>query len=683
MRTRDQNIMDKSTLGILLLGATVALSACSPRTDDAVDSGTGQPLFNANGEGTDGSVVVTPPAIGAANPDALSFIVVSDVSSINTGGTDVANITALVRDVNNNAVAAQDVTFSSTGGVLQNISQTTDENGEASATLRLLQDFQNQDIIVTVSSEAFEAAVRVTALGSTLDVSGPDTLVSGDQAELVLSLNAGNGEPISNQVVAMTSTAGNSIEPAVAITDADGRVSVLVGTENSNDTVQISALGGTVTASHAFEVSSDVLQFADGTRDSELPVSQENLITVVWTSQSSSVVGRELRFSTTAGEIVGDSIVITNVRGEASVLLRSSSAGPATITVEAADDSRPITNVDVEFVATTPAQVAIDASSTRVNANETSTVTAFVTDANGNPVKNQTVDFTSADLKGGQLNPASSTSNSAGIASVTFTAGDSATEVDDIVIVSQVKSTSIADTLTLTVVERVLNVTIGTSNEINIKPLGTQYAMPFIVQVADGSGTPLEDATVRLSVRPITYLKGRMVQVNAAGQPNDPSLTDWVPDHWALLASNSVVCPSEDANGNRILDADATMTEDRNGNGSLDPQDPAALTAVEGDEFATIEGGSLSTDQNGSGFFELLYPASNSMWSFVEITARAEALGAESEDSFRTILPLPASEANAADEVPANISSPYGVLQDPFDFTVDADGNSIECTIAD
>jgi len=662
--------MEKKTVGLMLLLSTVVLSACGQRSDDTTDSGTGQPQFNANGEAINGSGVDVEvdagtdgegePTIGEANAVELSLRVVSNVNSISTGGTDVANITALVTDVNNNAVAAEDVTFSSTGGVLQNISQATDENGEASATLKLPQDFQNRDIIVTVSSGTFSAEVKVRAQGSKLEVSGPDTLVSGDKAELVISLVAGNGEPISNQVVTITSGVGNSIEPALAVTDPDGRVSVLVGTENSNDTVQITALNETVHVSHMFEVAADVLKFADGIRDAELPVSTENVITVVWTSQAVPVVGRELRFSTTAGEIVGDSVVTTNLLGQATIGIRSSSAGPAQLTVEAADDGRPTTSIDVEFVATVPAKVAIDASSTRVHASETSTVMALVTDANGNPVKNMIVDFNSVDLKGGQLNPASSKSNSAGVASVTFTAGDNATEVDDIGIVARVKNTTFIDMLKLTVVKRALNVTIGTSNEINIKPLGTQYALPFIVQVADGSGTPLENATVKLSVRPINFLKGQMVLVNSAGRTLLEDPEDWSSDSWArgVPMGGETICASEDTNGNRILDAG----EDINGNGSLDPQDPATIIAVEGDEYATIEGGSLSTDKNGSGFFELLYPASNSEWATVEITARAEALGAEADDSFTTVLHLPASEVKAKDELPANYVSPYGSI---------------------
>lgn len=645
--------MDRKHLGVLLLAASLALTACGQRDDLDVDGGTGQPDYNSNGD-VDGST-----DSGDASGEALSLRVLSNVNSINTGGTDVANITALVTDANNNALADTAVTFSSTGGVLQDLSSATDENGEASATLKLPQDFQNQDIIVTVSAGDYEAEVKVTALGSALEVTGPDTLVLGDKAELVLSLTAGNGEPIANQVIEVASSVGNSIEPSMAVTDPDGRVSVMVGSENSDDKIRISALNGTVTATHSFAVAEDVLAFAAKTDDSEFPVSQNNRIVVYWSSQGAVVAGRELRFSTTAGEIVGDSNVVTDATGKATVLIRSSSAGPARITVESAEDGTPKTSVDVEFVATVPGYVEIDATSTRVHANEASTLMALVTDDNGNPVKNQVVDFTSVDLKGGQLNPASAVTNSSGVASVAFTAGANATELDDIQIEAQVKDTDLSDVLSLTVVKRALNVTIGTSNEINIKPLGTQYALPFIVQVADGSGTPLEDATVELSIRPLKYYKGEMVLVNEGGYTQAEDEENWTAHHWAV-SRTTIECDSEDDNGNRILDSG----EDFNGNGSLDPQDPAALAAVEDESYATISGGSLTTDQNGSGYFEMIYPASNSWWSYVEISARAEALGAEADDSFRTFLPLPSSESNEEDESPANHYSPYGQDRD-------------------
>ncbi len=647
--------------GALLVAGSIILTSCGTRTDE--EGGSSQPIFNANGDlisGGDGSI----PLLGEAEPvEQLTLRVISDVNSIATGGTDVATITALVTDDNNNAVAASDVTFRSTGGVLQNISPSTDDNGEAIATLRLPQDFQNQDIIVAVSAGEFEASVKVIASGSTLEVTGPDNLVSGDSAELVVRLMAGNGEPIANQLVTVLSAAGNSISPAEIVTDTDGRAEISVGSENSNDTVSISSLNTTVSVTHSFNVVEDFLSFINLQDGSELVVGTENLVQVNWTSQGLPVVGQPLTFNITAGRVEAPSAVVTDALGNASVRVSSASAGPAKITVEAGNGSAPETDIDVEFIATGPETLSIDASSSLVNINETSTITALVTDRLGNPVKNTDVSFTGLDLKGGQLSPASAITNSAGVASVTFTGGESATEQDEINIVATVKGSSINDRMVLTVFKRALNVTLGSSNQITIKPLSTQYAMPLIVQVSDGSGTPLENATVRVSVRPLGYAKGALVLVDENGQTRAAALAaneDFNADQWAQLSSSIVVCQAEDFDGDRLLDTLGPVSEDINNNGSLDPQDPASLAAVEGG-FATLSGGSLRTDINGSGFFELLYPASNANWAYVEITARAEALGEETTDSYQAWLAMPATEATAVDRVPANFASPYGL----------------------
>lgn len=644
---------------LFVVASALLLNACGARSEG--ESGDSQPVFNANGDlvsGGDGST----PLLGSANPlDELTLRVISDVNSIATGGTDVATITALVTNANNNAVAETEVVFSSTGGVLQNISPMTDENGEASATLKLPQDFQNQDILVTVLAGAYQSNVKVNAAGSTLEVTGPDNLVAGDSADLVVRLAAGNGEPIANHAVEVTSTAANTITPAELITDADGRVEITVGSENSSDTVRISALNGSVSAEHSFDVVEDLLSFENTLEAAELVVGRDTLVRVNWISQGQPVVGQELSFAITAGRIEAPSTVTTDSQGNVTVRVSSDSAGPAKITVEATDGGAPKTDIDVEFVATDPDTVTINASASLVNVNETSTITALVKDALGNPVKNSEVSFAGIDLKGGQLSPASAVTNSAGIASITFTAGEVASEEGEIVIDATVKGTDINDSLALTVFKRALNITLGSANLITIKPLGTQYAMPLIVQVADGSGTPLENATVKVSVRPLSFMKGHLELIDENGRNVADAIADgrdFSADQWAL-ADDVIVCPAEDLDGDRFLDTLGPQSEDINQNGSLDPQDPAALAAVEGG-YATLTGGSLRTDANGSGFFELLYPASNSGWSYVEITARAEALGAEATDTYRTMLSIPADEIKEVNKGPASVLSPYG-----------------------
>ena len=652
-------MMRKAQAVALILIGGILLNACGSRTSD--NSASGQPIFNANGDlvsGGDGTL----PLLGEANPlDEVRLRVISDVDSIATGGTDVATITALATNINNNAVADTDVIFRSTGGVLQDISASTNANGEATATLKLPQNFKNQDVIVTVSSGGAESSVRVVATGTTLELAGPDSLVSGDIAEVVVRLIAGNGEPIANQLVNVTSGAGNTITPEQITTDSDGRAQVSVGTENSSDTIRVSALDGSVVASHPFDVVADLLSFSNLTDAAERVVGRETVVTVNWVSQGLPVADEPLSFSITAGRIIGDSTMATDSSGNATIRISSDSAGPAKVTVESANYGAPKTDTDIEFIATGPHSVGVDASSSIVNVNETSIVSALVKDHLGNPVKNSEVTFAGVDLKGGQLNPASAVTNSAGIASVTFTAGENATEESEVTVTAAVKGTGITDSLDLTVFKRALNVTLGSANLITIKPFGTQYAKPLVVQVSDGSGTPLENASVRVSVRPLSFRKGYLELANEAGMNAAETAgtgATFTADHWRL-ASSAIVCPAEDLDGDRVLDTLGATSEDTNNNGSLDPQDPASLTAVEG-EAATLSGGALRTDANGSGFFELLYPASNALWAYVEVTARAEALGVEATDSFRTILTMLAETVNDTENAPANAQSPYG-----------------------
>lgn len=645
-------------IGTLLVAGSIALAlaGCGAREDQTGDN-SGQPTFNPDGSIAGGGTT----GQGAAVARALSVRVLSDVNRIETGGSDVAAITALVTDDNNNAVANQTVSFSATGGVLQDITTVTDVNGEAKATLRLLQDFRKQDIVVTITADSFTGQVMVSASGSNLKIVGPSNLVEGAQADLTVTLTAGNGEPIGNQLVALTSAVGNVITPAEGVTDSDGNLSATVASTNGNDTITAVALEETVNKTFEFSVSTDSLEYETADIDDELEVGEPHDVDVTWTTQGQPVAGRPLRFSITAGQLLTPATVTTDASGKARVTVTSNSAGIAQITVEDAADGEPSNRADVEFVASTPAKANVSASKTRILANGTSKITALITDVNGNPVKGRQVGFTSADLKGGRLLTASATTEADGTASVDFQAGSEATAFEEVQIAAQVEGSQISDSIRLTVAERVLNVTIGTSNDVSIvDEFGTQYFVPFVVQVADGSGTPLSEADVALSIKPILYGKGRMVLVDDRGVENDGSET-WSPDHWSL-DDEVIGCTSEDTNGNRVLDTTISgATEDRNGNGSLDPQDPASLAAL-GD--AALTNGSVETDATGSGYFRMIYPASNSLWAYVEITARAEALGAEAEDSFFTTLLLPSTEAEDEKSLPANYTSPYGTVPD-------------------
>ncbi|MEE9319241.1 MAG: Ig-like domain-containing protein [Granulosicoccus sp.] len=623
-------------IAILLLAGSLTLTACGSRTS-GTDTGNAQTTYGANGQQTGGE-----PGIGAAIGAVLSVTVETDTNLLSTGSAEVAVITAVVTDDSNSAVAGQSVAFSSTGGILQDVVTTTNDKGEATAALRIPQDYRNQGIVVTVLADTFVGSITIDADGSALAVSGPSSVVPGTDTELAVTLTDGTGSPIRNESINISSAAGNAITPNIAVTNNDGVVQTVIGSAKGSDTISFVALGNTASTEYQIQVSEDILTFATGTEGKEYSVGAIGEVEVTWMSQGQPVGNKDLRFSITSGEIFGNSVVRTNAAGKASITFSSGSAAPATISVADAADSDPQADVSVEFIATVPGDLVLEPASTRIKTGETSKMTAIVTDANGNPVKGIEVVFSSPDLKGGSLNSSSAVSDRDGKASVDFTAGNLATVDRAISIFAEIEGW-VAETA-LTIVEQRLNVTIGSSNKVQVNDTQTQYSINFVVQVADGSGAPLADTPVELSIKPLAYKKGYYTV--ALDQDDKP--------YWAKIFTD---CASEDINGNRVLDDG----EDNNNNGELDPQDPASLAPIAGIQATLESGGVVRTDETGSGYFRVLYPVTNATWAEVEVIARAQSFGTESEDSIKTGLNVLASEFKDTNVTPANIVSPYGI----------------------
>jgi len=101
------------------------------------------------------------------------------------------------------------------------------------------------------------------------------------------------------------------------------------------------------------------------------------------------------------------------------------------------------------------------------------------------------------------------------------------------------------------------------------------------VQVTDGAGRPVPDATILVTMVPTIYRFGLMVPVDSTG--------DGEVDRWGLQTTST--CVAEDQNGNRILD----LGEDVNFNGELDPRDPALIDADD-ENSPTVIGNEITTD---------------------------------------------------------------------------------------
>ncbi|MCB1757998.1 MAG: Ig-like domain-containing protein, partial [Gammaproteobacteria bacterium] len=454
---------------------------------------------------------------------------------------------------------------------------------------------------------------------------------------------------ISNGVIEFSSAKSNAITPDSAITDENGQVKVSVGSTAGSDTITASALDGNVVSTYKLNVADDLLTFTSPASGTELAVGAEHTVSVKWYSNGAPVVGQNLVFGVTAGQIVSSATQTTGSDGVASIRIQSVSAGVATVTVEGTGANDPATKLNVEYVAKLPASVEVSAAPRVVNTNSDSVITATVLDANSNPVKGQTVRFETAQAFGGVMSP-SAVTDSNGEASVTFTAGSLPTEEDELVIVASVAgSTTVTDSVSLTVNKRELNVTIGTSDNLREQANETQYSQPYVVQVADGSGQPVKNATVRVSYAPLSFMKGHWSLYDTSTPADNKA------DVWARFTNTDYIeCDAEDQNKNGKLDAG----EDTNGNNRLDPQNPAVLAA---DESApTLQSGSITTDENGFGYFALVYPQSNATWSTVAITASATAQNVEAESTYVSYLPMLAEELNDVGTDLPNTKSPYG-----------------------
>ena len=385
----------------------------------------------------------------------------------------------------------------------------------------------------------------------------------------------------------------------------------------------------------------------------------------------------------------------TDANGVATIEVRSSSAGPATVAFADDVDADPFSQFDIEFVAFDVTNISVDAAPASVATGNASTISATVTDDFGNPVKDVVVEFSSADLRGGNLSPVTAVTDSDGRARITFTAGTLPTQEGEISIFATAADfPSIEDNVQMTVTERQLNVIIGLAGEVEQADNDTRYLRAGVVQVTDGVGRPVPDASILVTLTPDTYRYGQMITVDVDG--------DGVADRWGraiefsqshadtLIAQGadpsnfpySFTCQSEDNNGNRILDTldedsngngilDANedtnangildVNEDVNNNGELDPRDPALVTADESN-VPTVIGGEITTDSNGVGFFSLAYLQSNALWFDLTINARVQALGVESVADFQTSLTIPISDVEDPDISPPNRISPYGVF---------------------
>lgn len=577
-------------------------------------------------------------------PTATSIVLVTDRGEIPSSGSAVALITALVRDANNNFVQGATVTFSASSGGIEVTQGQTNSSGRAAASLSAGGDRENRTITVTGSVSGLSASVDVAVVGTRLTLNGPTAMVLGDSANFEVLLEDSDGSGVGGQVVTLSSTNGNSLSASSLSTDPNGRVSFSVtAAVAGDDTISAAALG--LNAAQQVTVSDDTFVFQAPTAGLEVPLNTDQDVRVLWQKAGVNQDGETVNFSTTRGVLAGASGVTSG--GTASTTVRSTNAGAAVIT--AAVDNGPSTQVEVEFVATAPSAISVQAEPFSVAPSASSTITAVVRDAEGNFVKNQDVVFQLQDVSGGSLSQGSARTDSLGRAQTTYTASAATSAKDGVRIDAVVSSTpSVSGFVTLTVADQALHITIGTGNEVNTVST-TRYAQPYLLIVNDAAGNPVPSAEVQLSVQPLGYLKGCWEKEVAADetQPLDcggaaGGSNGGVVNTWVQVITD--VCGNEDVDNDGVLDSG----EDFNSSGELEPGNPVVVV------------GSVTTGDDGTAEFTVDYPKDHSRWTAVRLLAQREVAGTEYVASTDFVLPIVETDVSNTVPPPGN-PSPYGI----------------------
>lgn len=602
----------------LLTAVFATLAACSGGGDETLTGG-----------GTTGS----------GSGEVGSLRVLTSSPQIPSDGTASATITALVLDTNNNVMENVPVVLSASSGSLAVVQPAvTDESGTVTATLTTAGDPTNRPITITGRARSSAGSVVVNVIGSALTITGPSSLaLNGTETFNVVLTNAG-GKGIANRSVAISSALGNAISQTPVVTDDQGRATFAVTANvGGSDTITASALG--INATAAVSVSNVTFTFSTPAANTEIPLGANATITVNYSQSGAGVAGQTISFSTTRGTLSAAQAA-TNASGDATVTVSANNAGAALITATNILNGTTIQRT-VEFVATVPATLELQASPFTVATNDQATITAIVRDAAGNLVKNQVVNFVLTDTSNGSLTVAQAVTNSQGRAQTFYTASNSTSAVDGVRIDATVIGTAVTDFVRLTVAQRELFMSLGTGNEI-AEPNTAQYRQEWVLQVTDAQGNGVDLVPVTLSVHSVRYWEGRRAFVDPPGL--------WVTARGSE-ALPAIGCQDEDQNRNGILDV--VPDEDFNDSGLIEAGNIASVIARGG-------GSTVITDQNGFALIDIYYPQQYAEWLEVTLEVRTSVQGTEFRRSATFVLAGLASDFQNEDIAPPGVDSPFG-----------------------
>lgn len=630
--------------------------------------------FNSVGDGVSGDDASIDFQVAAVTLFASS-------QQLASSGAQAIELIAIAKDANNNLLEGATINFGATSGAVEVNNVLTGADGKASA--KLTTGFEKDNRVITVTANSITGitdVVDIQVVGTTITLTGSSSLAINDASSYIIKMLDSDGNGIANTSVVLSLSNLSTEVPAAnvatltlsdsIITDNTGQAAVTVtGTTGGTNSIIATALGVNVSKAIAVQADSFLFtNFSDGINNVEpsavpaptIPdvlLSKIATLNLTWLRSGVPITdGTVVNFTTTRGTLTVNSV--TTIAGEVTATLTSTDAGKALVTFVGSDTVNgkliELTNqLEFEFVADSAATIKAQASPQSIGPDgQTSTISVVVKDANGNLVKNKTIDFELSDTNGGAIFPASAVTDSNGSASTVYTSNSTSAQ-NGVVITAIVNETpAVNDMVSLTVADRELFISLGTGNK--LEELGTtDYIKEYSVFVTDADSNPVANKELTISAIPHKYYKGFWVQV----YDGDEFIT------WAAIGADNLErirtlglfkkqCDNEDVNFDGVLD----LGEDFNNDGELTPGNIAAAE------------GTIITDDNGRAVVKITYPQSYGEWLDVKLIAEVKVNGTES--SAQTIFTLPVLADHVLDEdlTPPTqgigTRGPFGLLND-------------------
>jgi len=698
---------------------------------------------------------------------ALSVVTTGAVAN----GTATNSVQAHITDANGNPVANQSVIFSiasGTGTFIGSTTVTTDANGNAVITLTsTVAGTVGITATVNGSNITNGSPATVIFVAGTPSVTSPSTALSvvttgaianGTATNSVQAhITDANGNPVANQGVVfnIASGTGTFVGSTTVTTDANGNA-VITLTSTVAGSVGITA---TVNGSNITNGSPASVTFVAGAPSVTSPTTALSVVTTgavangtatnsvqahITDANGNPVANQSVIFNIASGTgtFVGSTTVTTDANGNAIITLTSTVAGSVGIT--ATVNGNNITNGSpamVTFVASAPSvtspTTALSVVTTGAVANGTTTnsVKAHITDANGNPVANQSVVFNIASGTGTFVGSTTVTTDANGNAVITLTStvagsvGITATVNGNALINgSPATVTFVAGAATVTSPTTALSVVTtgavanGTATnsvqahitDANGNPVANQSV---VFNIASGTGTFVGSTTVTTDANGnaiITLTSTVAGQVGITATLSGNAITNGSPATVAFVAgaasvtspttalsvvttgavangtaTNSVKAHITDANGNPVANqsvvftiasgtgtfvGSATVTTDANGNATI-----TLTSTVVGSVgiTATVNGNTITNGSPAIVIFVVGAATVTSSTTALSVVTTGALANGTATNSVQAHITDANGNPVANQSVVFNIASGTGTFVGSTTVTTDANGNAV------